>query len=136
MFPLQLDAMRMETIMDLRRHYALPDEVWDSFVQVAGDPGQHMRLLAVLPNHVVSAALERAQLHDGQFLRAVQASHVGLVCNLAKRIQHTRSGGDWDLWAESSPFGDQKSGLVGAIALESAKALHPSETRRQLSSRQ
>ena len=68
-----------------------------------------MRLLAVLPNHVVSAALERAQLHDGQFLSAVQASYVGLVYNLAKRIQHTRPG-------------------VGAIRIYGPNR-HPSETR-------
>lgn len=58
------------------------------------------RLLAVLPGHVVTAALERSQLGDGSCLSAVQASHVGLGWNLARRIQHTKNGGDWDSWTD------------------------------------
>lgn len=84
--------MRMTAISDLRQRYGLPGPLWQSFVNVAGNPGEDLRLLAVLPPHVVSAALERAQLEDGSFLTAVQASHVGLVYSLAKRIQHTRGG--------------------------------------------
>ena len=105
MFPPQSDAMRMVSIEALRAYYALPDELWRSFIQIAGDPGNDMRLLAILPSTVVTAALERAQLDDGSYLSAVQASHVGLVYNLAKRIQHTLNGGNWDSWTESSPFG-------------------------------
>ena len=98
--------MRMTAISDLRQHYGLPGPLWQSFVNVAGNPGEDLRLLAVLPPHVVSAALERAQLEDGSFLTAVQASHVGLVYSLAKRIQHTRGGGDWESW--KSPSGGEQ----------------------------
>lgn len=65
-----------------------------SWLYIAGGPGDDPRLLAVLPSHVVSAALERAVLQDGS--PAVQASHVGLIYNLAKRVQHTKGGGDWN----------------------------------------
>ena len=116
MYPVQSDAMRMTSIAELRHHYSLPEPIWNSFVQVAGDPGDDMRLLAVLPSNVVSAALERSQLEDGTYLSAVQASHVGLVYNLARRIQHTRSGGNWDTWSERSPFGDQPSTVEIAAA--------------------
>ena len=116
MFPLQSAAMRMQSIQELRDHYQLPPDLWDAFTQVAGNPGNDMRLLAVLPSNVVSAALERAQLSDGQYLSAVQASHVGLVCSLAKRIQHTRSGGDWDNWSDGTPFTDQRTTVEPAAA--------------------
>ena len=121
MFPPQSDAIRMTTIEALRIYYALPDELWRSFTQVAGDPGNDMRLLAVLPSTVVTAALERPQLADGSYLSAVQASHVGLVYNLAKRIQHTHNGGNWDSWTENSPFGSQitaENTVTKAIAEE------------------
>ena len=78
---------------------------WQCECLVAGDPGEDLRLLAVLPPHVVTSALERAQLDDCSYLTAVQASHVGLACSLSKRIQHTRGGGDWDAWTGSTPFG-------------------------------
>ena len=120
MYPVQSDAMRMQSIGALRQHYNLPDNVWNAFVQIAGDPMDDMRLLAVLPPSIVSAALERSQLPDGSYLSAVQASHVGLVYNLSRRIQHTRSGGDWDAWVETSPFGDQRITVEPAVTKDAS----------------
>jgi hypothetical protein len=108
MYPSQTDAMQMGSLTDIRAYYSLPEEVWKAFTHVAGDPCEDMRLLAVLPGPVLSAALERAQLPNGQYLSAIQASHVGLVWNLSRRIQHTLNGGSWDSWKETSPFGEQK----------------------------
>ena len=58
----------------------------------------------------IGRALERALLPDGHPLSTVQASHVRLIYSLAKRIQNTKGGGDWDngnvaLWitARGSP---------------------------------
>jgi len=99
--------MQFTTVTAVREHYQLPDQVWRSFIEVCGDPNDDLKLLAVLPPRIVAASLERAQLPDGGYLSAIQASHVGLVYNLARRIVHTRGGGDWDSWKESSPFGDQ-----------------------------
>ena len=88
MYPSQSAAIQMTEIRQLRDHYGLLGDLWTSFTQIAGDPGEDLRLLAVLSANVVSAALERAVLPDGASLSAVQASHVGLIYNLAKRIQH------------------------------------------------
>eukprot|EP00435_Cladocopium_sp_Y103_P072956 s218_g41.t2 len=111
-----------------RDHYGLPDNLWQAFTAVAGDPGEDLRLLAVLPPTVVSAALERSQLEDGSYLSAVQASHVGLVYNLARRIQHTKGGGDWDSWKESSPFGTTSN----AVELSVPKATDGQTPERKL----
>ena len=109
--------MLMTTISQLRAHYNLGDDLWTAFTSVAGDPGEDARLLAALPGNVISAALERARLLDGNPLSAVQASHVGLIYNLARRIQHTRGGGDWDSWRETSPFGQQvQDNQIGTMA--------------------
>ena len=124
MFPSQSAAMQMSTISDLRTHYSLPDELWSAFTSVAGDPGEDPRLLAVLPANVISAALERARLDENTPLSAVQASHVGLIYSLARRIQHTKGGGDWDAWSDTSPFSHQPMD-VQTVTKEPAASVGP-----------
>ena len=122
MFPSQSVAMRFSTIDEVKDHYQLRPEIWNSFVTVAGDPGQDLRLLASLPTNVVGAALAGARLNGTTPLSAVQASHVGLVWSLAKRIMHTRSGGDWDSWVHVTPF--QESNNVTKAQQEAIPHLH------------
>lgn len=71
------------------QHYEFPGQLWNAFVNMAGNLGEDLKLLAVL----VGTALERTQLPDGSVLTAVQESRVGMVCNLAKRPLHSRKGG-------------------------------------------
>ena len=118
MYPSQAAALQMSTIREMKEHYALPEDLWRAFVAVAGELGDDPRLLAVLPSHVVSAALERATLADGSPLSAVQASHVGLIYNL--RVQHTKGGGDWNAWLEASPFGPQRKEMQAAAKAPSS----------------
>lgn len=106
MYPSQSLGMGFTTLQQVRDWYHLPQDLWQAFVARAGDPQDDLRLLSVLPPIVVATSLEGARLPDGSPLTAVQASHVGLVYFLAKRIQHTRSGGDWDQWKEPVLFGD------------------------------
>ena len=120
MYPSQAAALQMSTIREMKEHYALPEDLWRAFVAVAGEPGDDPRLLAVLPSHVVSEALERATLADGSPPSAVQASHVGLIYNLAKRVQHTKGGGDWNAWLEASPFGPQRKEMQAAAKAPSS----------------
>ena len=98
MFPAQSVAMRWGGLGDIKTYYQLPPEVWNAFVEMAGDPGDDLKLLAALPPEVVAASLSRAKLGDGEYLTAVHASHVGLVYRLARRILHVKGGGDWDQW--------------------------------------
>ena len=76
--------------------------------------------------------LERAQLPEGGFLSAIQASHVGLVYNLARRIVHTRGGGDWDSWKESSPFGDQAAPGPEGVATQGQDSQTSPKAERKL----
>ena len=110
MYPAQSLAMRFQTVTEVREHYSLPGALWQAFTEVCGDPQDDLKLLAVLPPRIASASLERAHLPDSSWLSAIQAFHVGLVYSLARRIVHTRGGGDWDGWTETSPFGDTAQG--------------------------
>ena len=107
MFLAHAVAMQMQSLNDLKAHYKLEEDVWGAFTDCAGDPGQDIRLIAVLPAAVLTASLQRAQLPDGRRLIAIQAAHVGLVYNLARRILHVRDGGPWESWTEENLFGDQ-----------------------------
>ena len=96
----------MTSLQDLKEYYTMDEVVWASFTECVGDPGDDLRLLAVLPTPVLTASLERAVLPDGNRLTAIQAAHVGLIYNLARRILHVRDGGQWEKWTEGSLFGD------------------------------
>lgn len=124
--------MRFQTLAAVRTHYELPGAIWDAFTEVCGDPKDDMKLFAVLPPRVVAASLERAQLQDGSYLSAIQAAHVGLVYNLTRRIVHTRGGGDWDSWKESSPFGDQGAALPEGSMQTSPQVQAMGGTERKL----
>ena len=80
----------------------------------------------------MAASLERAQLPEGSFLSAIQASHVGLVYNLARRIVHTRGGGDWDSWKESSPFGDRGAPGPEGVATQGQDSQTSPKAERKL----
>ena len=69
MFPFQAVAMQMRILMQVKQHCELPDQLWNAFVNMAGNLGGDLKLLAVL----VAAAL---QLPDGSVLAAVQESRV------------------------------------------------------------
>ena len=101
-------AMRFNTVTEVRMHYQLPDDVWNAFTEVCGNPRDDLKLMAILPPRIVAASLQRAVLPDGQYLSAIQASHVGLVYNLRRRIVRTSGGsrlghmeGDVDVWRHS-----------------------------------
>ena len=103
MFLAHAVAMQMQSLNDLKAHYKLEEDVWGAFTDCAGDPGQDIRLLAVLPAAVLTASLQRAQLPDGRRLIAIQAAHVGLVYNLARRILHVRDGGTMGVLDRGEP---------------------------------
>ena len=131
MYPTRSIAVAMQTLGEVRQYYQLPDAVWRAFIQVVGDPGDDVRLLGSLPRHVVTAALERAQLQDGAQLTAIQASHVGMVYNLVKKIIYTKEGNDWDGYVETSLFGTPPTQVP--VATNQSNATGSTERKMKLS---
>ena len=106
MFLFQAVAMQMRILMHVKQHCEFPDQLWNAFVNMVGNLGADLKLLAVL----VAAALERAQT---RWFCVDRTSGIpcGRVCNLAEKV-HLRSfrgGGDWDTWRNQSPFMGQRS---------------------------
>ena len=105
MFPSQAAARAMTTVTQLREHYRLADGLWEAFVARAGDPGDDIRLLAAMPPRAIAVACEAAEiLPPGEPLTAMQATHVGLVYRLARRICWINSGGEWLEWVDPNPW--------------------------------
>lgn len=104
LFPPRDVALAMSTLSDLVNHYRITREVWAAFIDKCGDPLDDLRMLAALPALVITEACALAQLPDGTTLSAIQASQIGLVYRLARRILSTRAGEDWDSWVDQDPW--------------------------------
>ena len=104
LFPPRDAALAMSTLTDLVDHYRITREVWAAFIDKCGDPLNDLRMLAALPALVITEACALAQLPDGTTLSAIQASQIGLVYRLARRILSTRAGEDWDSWVDQDPW--------------------------------
>ena len=102
-FPTEAEAMRIRTMTDLRLHYQVDLAVWQAVAVAMGNPGEDIRPFAALPAAMVALACESAD-NGGQALTAIQASQVGLMFRLARRIYHVKNGGSWDQWEDPHPW--------------------------------
>eukprot|EP00913_Durusdinium_trenchii_P011626 g10919.t1 len=101
MFPAAAVALEMRSIADLKDYFGVPQDLWQAFIQEAGNPNDDLRLLAALPGNLV---LSQATLPGDTRLTAIQAAQVGLVWKLARRLMFVKGGGDWDRWEEEDPW--------------------------------
>ena len=104
LFPSATAAAAMVDLNAVITHYNVPAPVWTAFTQRCGDPGNDLRMLGALPPQVIVAACQAAQLPTGDPLTAIQASQIGLVFRLARRILHLQAGGVWEEWVDTDPW--------------------------------
>ena len=116
LFPSSAAALAMTSVEELVRHYGVDNAVWQSFIQRCGDPGQDLRMIGALPPQVIAAACAAAELSPGQSLTAIQASQIGLVYRLARRILHTRAGGSWMEWEDVDPWAQPQNSRSTSVA--------------------
>ena len=101
------DALsQFQDIGALRAHFGVPAEAWEAFISMVGDFGKDIRLLAAFPRSGLLAGITQATRPDGSGLLPVQATQIGLVWRLARRVSASHSGiteaefQDVDPWAE------------------------------------
>lgn len=93
-----------ENLNALLERFAVTDDMWNSVIAQLGDPGNNIALFSALPSSAVIAACGLARTDDGA-LTPLQATQVGLVWRMSRRIVAFRSGVaeadfvDIDLWA-------------------------------------
>ena len=90
MFGTWRDLTHFYQISDLLAHFNVSDDVWDGFLHQIGPLGEDVRLLAALPRLAIVAACSNALHGDGSAFVPVDATQVGLVWRMARRV--IRSG--------------------------------------------
>lgn len=121
----------MDSVNALVTHYGVEAAVWNAFIQRCGDPGQDIRMIGALPPQVIAAACAAAEVRPGQSMTAIQASQIGLVYRLARRILHTRAGGSWEDWEDVDPWAQTTSTRGTSIAVTTTSPpLTPTKERK------
>lgn len=92
---------------DLRRHYHVTEEVWQAFEAQVGSPSGDVRLLAALPPAAVIHGVQLARLPDQQGFTAMQATQVGLVWRLARKVVHHLAGMGEEEFQDEDPWRQQ-----------------------------
>lgn len=112
------EAQVFADLEQIKEHLGLGRLVWEAFTAQVGDPANDMRLFAALPRVAVVAACGQAQFDDGSPLLPLQATQVGLVWRLCRKVVAARSGMnehqfvDVDPWEEPQTPGSQ-TGDIG-----------------------
>ena len=118
--PLAADFHGIRGVSDLLGLLRVPPNLWTSFVNSAGDPGENIRVLAALPPGALRQACLSAILDTGDALTPMQATHVGLVWRSSRKWIHLTAGlpemefNDLDPWEETKsqeqPQGNRDAG--------------------------
>ena len=111
LFPQWDQLHRFADVNAVQLHYNVSDEVWTAVIGVMGDPANDIRLLAAVPQPALVQSVQHALLPHGESLSAINATQVGLMWRLARRIVASRGGmaethfEDTDPWKSTSSEG-------------------------------
>ena len=125
------DAAAMVDLQEIMDHLGMGRQVWQAFTEQVGDPANDMRLFGALPRIAVVQACNQAQFPDGSPLLPLQATRVGLVWRLTRKVVAAKSGMhesqfiDIDPWGEltgptSSDGGNVAQGQVAPVTTAAA----------------
>ena len=78
-------------VSDWLQHFNVDDEVWQGVTAQLGDPGGSIALLSAVPKPALVASCGAAVTANGP-LSAIQATQVGLVWRLSRRVMAFRAG--------------------------------------------
>ena len=84
------------------------EAVWLAFERQVGSPGSDLRLLASLPQVALVTGCNNALTDNGPF-SPIEATQVGLVWRLAKRIMAARSNVTEENFIDVDPWMEQQS---------------------------
>lgn len=93
----------IQTLNDILDHFAVPERVWRAFELQVGSPGADLRLLAALPKVALITGCGQAQTDEG-ILTPIQATQVGLVWRLARRVVAAQSGVSEEQFIDVDPW--------------------------------
>ena len=103
------DLINFRDIGDLLTHFNLAAGHWNALTTSVGDFGNDIRILAKFPRTGLMAGISQTTFADGSPLNPVQATQIGLVWRLARKVIAHRSSMmeteflDIDPWQEVQP---------------------------------
>eukprot|EP00434_Breviolum_minutum_P040624 symbB.v1.2.036105.t1/scaffold5010.1/size60825/7 len=115
LFPSWGDLASFARVTQALEFFHVEDDVWQAFVHQVGEVREDMRLLAALSRPAVLAGCSSAVLPDGSPLNALQATQVGLVWRLARRVMAHLGGTresefvDVEVWLDNPPNSSESS---------------------------
>ena len=98
------DLTQFQTVTDVRTHFGVTDAHWASFTRTVGDFRDDLRVLAAFPRTGLLAGVSQSQFPDGAGLTPVQATQIGLVWRLARRVAAHGSGLDETEFQDIDPW--------------------------------
>ena len=104
LFPAWAQLHTINDVAAARAHFAVGDDVWDAWIANVGDPGTDLRLLAALPRSAVVGGCQAAVTAAGNGFTAIQATQVGLLWRLARRVLAFRAGLSADEFQDEDPW--------------------------------
>ena len=120
LFPAWANLSDIGDVAAARRHFGVPDAVWTAWIAQVGDPGTDLRLLASLPRTAVQGGCQTATLPGGAGFTAIQATQVGLLWRLARRVLAFRAGISADDFQDDDPWEEprERGGQIEVHFLE------------------
>ena len=106
------DAAAFTDLQEILDHLGVGRRVWQAFVTQVGDPANDVRLFAALPRVAVVSACSQAVFDDGSPLLPLQATQVGLVWRLSRKVSAVRAGLSEDQFMDVDPWAEPTSGQV------------------------
>ena len=112
LFPAWANLNGIADVPAARRHFGVEDAVWTAWIAQVGDPGNDLRLLAALPRTALQGGCQTATLPGGQGFSAIQATQVGLLWRLARRVVAFRAGISADEFQDDDPWESPRDGAT------------------------
>lgn len=100
------DAARIHDLDEVMTILGLGRQVWAAFTSQVGDPANDLRLFAALPRVAVVAGCNQASFPDGSPLLPLQATQVGLVWRLCRKVVAAKSGLSEDQFIDIDPWNE------------------------------
>ena len=115
LFPAWGELSSFSRVTQALEFFQVEDDVWQAFVHQVGEVREDLRLLAALSRPAVLAGCSAAVVPDGSPLNALQATQVGLVWRLARRVMAHLGGTresefvDVEVWLDNPPNSSETS---------------------------
>ena len=107
------EAAQFRDLEEVKDFLGLGRQVWVAFTTQVGDPANDLRLFAALPRVAVVGAGNQATFPDGSPLLPLQATQVGLVWRLCRKVVAARAGTREDQFIDIDPWNEPTASSTG-----------------------